>query len=151
MGQSYCKNWGSCAGFGVTVSIQTQGVQTACKGKSLNEWTRQFWFISQLKRSSWFLSLPEPTVLGMHVRVSVQVYVCWAIKSTSLNSVVFCYVWTKPMGLDVHSNSAQQKCPGLENRVKPCKSRLRKHPLKVKMMFEVLIFHHPLQRTWQPQ
>lgn len=27
MGQSYCKNWCSCAGFGVTVSIQTQGAQ----------------------------------------------------------------------------------------------------------------------------
>lgn len=42
---------------------------------------RQFWFTSQLKRSSWFLSLPEPAVPGMRVCVSARVCVCWAIKS----------------------------------------------------------------------
>lgn len=37
MGQSYCKNWSSCAGFGVTVSIQTQGGQKACKRQNLSD------------------------------------------------------------------------------------------------------------------
>lgn len=35
MGQSYYKNWGSCAGFGMTVFIQTQGVQKLCKRQEL--------------------------------------------------------------------------------------------------------------------
>lgn len=76
MGQSYCKNWGSCVGFGVAASIQTQGVQKVHERQRVN-WTKPFcktvWFTSHLKGSSWFLSLPEPTVLGMCVCVCVSV------------------------------------------------------------------------------
>lgn len=45
-------------------------------------WTRQLWFISQLKRSSWFLSLPEPTVWVCECVCLCEWYVCWTSKST---------------------------------------------------------------------
>lgn len=50
--------------------------------------------------------------------------VCFEQKNPHyLNSVVFCCIWIKPEGPQAHSNKAQQKCPGLENSIKPCKGR----------------------------
>lgn len=53
------------------------------------------------------------------------------------------------MELNVHSNIAQQKCPGLENYVKTCKSQLGRHHPKVNMKFdfEVLSFYSLSQGT----
>lgn len=49
---------------------------------------RQFWFTSHLKGSRWFLSLPEPRVPGMCVRVSAGVHV----SSDQIHLTKFCGV-----------------------------------------------------------
>lgn len=114
MGQSDCKNWGSCAGFGVTVSIQTQGAQKVCKRQELKR-VEQDSFGSYL---SWRGPVGSSLFQSQLSRVCMCACQCGCMcveQSNPPNQILWCFVAFDLSQWDLMCipTMLSKKCPGL--------------------------------------